>query len=227
MSEPKQYPPRLRKQSLGDRARELAERQRRDVSVGYNRHYEYAVGINFIQLSGKVTREPQVRGEGRWKQTTVVFRLSVPNQDNPAQWFFTTVRCRGALAAWAWKNITKGDIVMVVGRIWTGTQAKHSEDGELIDKRSLPIVIAERISSSYPVQVDNDPRFVRVRRDLWERAGEFLRDVDLTDIPRSKRQQLLDEFANIAQVDDDVVTEVSIDPEPDNPKPTDFPPCAP
>lgn len=225
MPRPKQYPPTWDPGQIGDKAPPLEVRKRRDHAVGWNKHYEYAVGINWIQLSGKVTRDPRIASK---HGTTVLFRLAVPNQDNPRQWFFVTVRVRGALATWTYANVTRGDIVMVVGRIWTGTRPmKFGENGEVVETQSFPVVTAERISSSYPVQVDNDTRFVRVRRDLWERAGEFLREIDLTDVPKAKRKQLLDEFAQIAQVDDDVTTEVLRDPEPTDPKPQDFPPCAP
>lgn len=208
----------------------LEERKKRNWMIGTSLAYEYAVGQNFVFLTGKVTRHPRLVGakghESLW------FRMSVPNLDNPKQWLFISVRCRADLATWAWQNLHVDDIVAVVGRIYTGKLRKSDLADDPDRKRGHhPYVIAERISSSYPVQLEQDPRYVRVRRDLLDRIAEFLPEIDLTEVSEATRKRLMDRLAKLREPSDtEFDPDVSADADREDPtanEPEDHPPCDP
>lgn len=196
---PKQYPPGWdQNPPLRETPPSELTRRRRNFAIGANPHYEYGLGHNLFVATGKVHREPTVRGaKGRER---VWFRICVPNQDRRGQWLFLPVSCSHALATHVYENISKGDIVAVVGRLWTGRITSPKSE---MRKVQFTFCQAERVSCAYPVQLDLDPRYVRVRQDVWARAAEALGEVPATKIPEKKKQELLDQLAQFVEDADD------------------------
>lgn len=203
-----QHPPIWREsERIRERPRTAEDRKARDKAVGSNPLYEYCQGMNFSLLSGKVVREPRAAGVDGSEY--VWFRMCVPNQDNPRQRLFLSVRSHGALAIHVWENVTIGDEVVVVGRIWSAKRGKSQ----------FVFMAAERVSSSYPVQLDVDPRFVRVRIDFWNRVSGVLEGMPAGKIPEPQKKKLLAELHRILSRGDtieqpDDVDEDRLDPDP-------------
>lgn len=167
--------------------------------------------MNFVLLSGKVVREPRIGGGGHLE--SVWFRICVPNQDNPRQRLFISVRARGELAAHVWENVALGDEVALTGRIYS---ARMKKPGMPYAKQFV-FVVAERVSSSYPVQVDLDSRFVRVRVDLWNRMTKCIEGMEPNTVPEKQRRELLAQLHKIMGLDATIEEEVEndrLDPDP-------------
>jgi len=175
-----------------------ARRLERDGNVG-NQLYEYVDGQNFIFVTGRVIKPPRIVGK-RTKEF-VWFRMRAPNPDNPGQNLFVSVRARAALGYSIWENIGVGDLVAVVGRLYSAKVAKGQ----------FNYIVAERVSGSFPVHVERDRRFVRVRVDLWNRITKVVGDVDLLVVPPKVRRDLLELFGKQAGWEDDVEEEVASD----------------
>lgn len=201
-----QHPPIWRDSiSLRDRAQGEAERKRRSWSIGSNPLYEYGTGINFVVLSGKVVREPRVHWSGNIQ--FVWFRLCVPNLDNERQRLFIPVRSHAELAEHVWSNVSIGDEVAVTGRIYSMRRGKAQ----------FVALIAERVSSSYPMQLDLDARFVRVRVDLWNRMTSCIESMEPHKVPEKQRRDLLAQFRKMMGMQDTIGDEVDpdqLDPDP-------------
>lgn len=183
------------------------ERMMRAKHIGNHSPFEYCIGHNFVFVTGKVTRKPRLVGSTKTKQTW--FRMCVPNQDLRDQKLFLTVRCKNELGLVIMENLQIGDIVAVVGQTWTakpGSRRKHP----------VNYLLAERISSPFPVAIDSDPRFVRVRWDLWNRIVKIIGRHDLRAVPPRARAKLLEKFAEYGGLGDDPTNVV--DDEPLNPK---------
>ncbi len=97
--------------------------------------------MNSINLIGRLTRDPERRGEGE-NGAVVVLRLAVPRRRSgeDAGALFVNVVCFGRQAAVAEEYLYKGRRVAVEGRLehWEWT----SPDGET---RSRHEVVAERV----------------------------------------------------------------------------------
>ena len=191
--------------------------------MGWNPLYEYSQGINFLQLSGKVMRE--VRIAGKKGREFAWFRMCVLNQDNPGQKLFISVRSRGALAHHVWENIAMGDEVAICGRIWSMRMFKSFREGEPKVWRQVIYVDAERVSGSYPVQLDYDSRYLRIRIDLWNRMCKMIPEAAAEEVPYRARKDLMAVWDEVAEWYRDVTDEVDEDagdPDPSsNKEPTD------
>lgn len=210
-----QHPPSWRDSvSLRSRPRGEFERKRRSLSIGWNPHYEYCRGMNMVLFSGTVSRDP--RWWGQQRQEWVWFRLHVVNQDNPRQRLYVSVRCRGEMAVHAWTNLAVGDEIVVIGQMWS---ARRVIEGQ---SKQFSFVVAERISSAYPVQLDTDPRFVRVRVDLWNRVAALLEEAPAAKVPNKQKEMLLRKLRQItgldATIDDEVGDKDQLDPDPSSHK---------
>lgn len=163
--------------------------------IGNHSPFEYCVGHNFVFITGKVTRKPSLHGSKKTKQTW--FRVCVINQDLPDQKLFLSVRCKNELGLVMFENLRIGDVVSIVGQLWT----RRAKPGS----RQLNYLLAERISSPFPVAIDADPRFVRVAWDFWNRIAKIVGHHDLEAVPPRQRDLLLREFAKARGVGDDAL----------------------
>ena len=164
-------------------------RKDRALRVGFNQDFEYCLGQNLFVASGRVTRDVKAFGNAI---PTTWFRLHVPNQDIRGQHCFISVKSRGDLAQFVVDNVAKGAVVVVVGKMVSGTVGKDE------NRRFIHYVLAERISSSFPEQWDSDRRFVRVRADYWNRVCAMLEGLEGKAVPELKRMELLTRFAEMA-----------------------------
>jgi hypothetical protein len=205
-----QHPPAWKNdEPLDSRTASPKRRNKRARAFGGNPFYEYTVGTNLVVLSGIVTREP--RWNGRKASERVWFRMKVPNKDRPGQNLFVSVRTKGPMGLFVYENISKGDTVAVTGQLWTARMPrkviKLSHSGMYI------FVDAERVSGSYPVLIDQDPRYLRVRADFWNRICSLLSDEDLPLVPEKIKKDLLRRFDKAAGFsDDDLGEDVANDP---------------
>lgn len=184
----KQHPPIWRRSELNSAPpRKKARRHPRNRQFGSNQLFEYCLATNFVMLTGKVTREPREMADGIF----VWFRMVVPNQDNERQRLFITVRTRKDVAIHVWENVAVGDEVAVVGQLWTAKRQRVQ----------FVFVDAERVSCSYPVQLDLDARFVRVRADLWNRMAAMVEDAPAAKVPERKKRKLLADIARLTGMD--------------------------
>lgn len=224
---PRQYPPKWKGTSrVKNHPPPLRQRRKRNSSIGWNPLYEYSLGINLVMLTGRVTREPRVAGFKHHEMTW--FRISVPNQDNPGQKLFISVRCRGALAHHAFENVAKGDDVAVVGRIWSMRMFKPTERGGQPIWRQVIYLDAERVSGSYPVQLDYDSRYIKIRIDLWNRMCRLVPEMAEDQIPARERRELYDLWDQAAEwyaeCHDEVADDMG-DPDPSTDKEPPDEPC--
>lgn len=174
--------------------RVLGRAPHKSLGIG-TRLFEFCLGQNLCVFTGRVTRVPlpiKSRDDG----LAAWMRMCVPNQDNHKQRLFLSVRISGALAQHAIDNVQDDDVVAVVGRLWTKKRRVRGTDGTV--ERPFQYLEAERLSSNYPVQLDRDPRFVRVRHDLWNRVASLVGRDDLMEIPEDKRAELLKLFGQMA-----------------------------
>jgi len=172
-----------------ERARRRSERQARHRNVGNNSRYFYSLGINFVMLSGRVVRE--LVSAGFKNREWVWFRIAVPNQDRDRMWLFLPVRTGGALAYYCYANIQKGDIVTVVGRIFSGRiPIEWDPERKRMQYRQFVYLIAEKVSPSHPVLIDKDSRYVRVRVDLFRRMCALTEDLKPFQIPPDVEKNL-------------------------------------
>lgn len=207
---PKQYPPHWKNsESIAAKPPAQEWREARNAAVGYNPVYEYGLGHNLTVLTGTCTREPKLAGHERHQFCW--FRLCVQNQDHRRQALFIPVRSRGDLAVHCWENVAVGDQLCVVGRIWTGRMYRPVRGKGPSIWRQFVYLEAERVSSSYPVQLDRDPRYVRVRQDLWNRMCQLAPEGSEMQIPANRRQELLDKWKEAAGWYDGIETEVDQD----------------
>ena len=199
-----------------DRVRSKKERLRRDFQVGSgSTRYSYALGMNFCVLSGRVVRRPMTAGLKR--REWVWFRLGVPNQDRRGQWLFIPVRTSGALAYFTFANIDKGDTVCVMGRMWTGSIRPKGPDGRRTERKQFTFLVAEQVSPSHPVLMDKDPRYVRVRIDLFNRMASASEEMHPMRIPEANRRDL-DVPPPETEIRDYDSTELEVGPEQDEPR---------
>jgi len=166
-------------------------RKQRRSAFGSNPHYEYALGTNLVLLTGTVTRDPVCRGSG--SKQFVWFRMCVADQDSIGRRLFIPVRCTRLQGAFAWQNIVAGDQVAVVGQMWSARRSGSQ----------FVYVHAERVSPNFPVLADIDPKYVRVRSDLWNRIAELMGGDDLPLIPNKRAEELLRRFAEERGIGDD------------------------
>jgi len=162
------------------------ERLRRSKIVGSNDKYYYHIGQNLNLYSGKVVRPP--RPAGLPGKEFVWFRIGVPNQDRRGQWLFLPVRCQGALAYYVYSTIDHGDVVTVVGRLWSGKMPEEGKKGGKM--RQFNWLQAEMVSGSHPVAIDKDPRYVKVRVDLFNRLCSLTEDMHPHRIPIPFQREL-------------------------------------
>lgn len=171
------------------------KRVRRNRSIGSQR-YRYAMAHNLCVLTGRITREPKVGGKEP-ERATSWFRLCVPNQDHPRQALFISVRARRQLAMHVLQNLQMGDEVAVIGRLWSARMFRPSKPGGTPFWRQFVYVDAETISGSYPLQIDRDPRFVRVRTDLWNRVCQAVPEIGGLQVPESVRANALQRWRQL------------------------------
>lgn len=184
----KQHPPIWRQSERNaPRPRTKAKRHPRYGMLGNNPLFEYCLATNLTMLTGKVTREPVVAG----MHQMVWFRIVVPNQDNERQRLFLTVRARGDLAEHCYENVGVGDEVAIIGQLWSAK--RHN--------RQFVFLEAERVSSAYPIQLDRDARFVRVRSDLWNRMASLVEEAAAAKVPEPKKRKLLADIARLTGID--------------------------
>lgn len=195
---PHQFPPYWKgSESIASKPPASEVRRQRHAALGWNPHYEYSVGQNMIFVTGRCTRSPKVSG---FKDREMVwFRVCVPNFDNPGQKLFVPVRSRGALAIHAYENVMKGDDVAVVGRLWSGKMYRPMRKGQNPQWRQFTFIDAERISSAYPIQLESDPRYIRVRIDLWNRMCCLAPDMQANDVPARRRADLVKQWEDVAR----------------------------
>lgn len=207
---PKQYPPNWKgSESISAKPPAEEHRRERNKAIGHNPFYEYGLGHNLCVLTGTCTREPKLSGpEARefcW------FRISVQNQDHRSQWLYIPVRARGELAIHAWENVAVGDTIAVVGRIWTGKMFRPYRGTGPSIWRQFIWLEAERLSSTYPVQLDVDQRYVRVRVDLWNRMCQMAPEHGELEVPSNRRRDLAAEWEKHKNWYDQVLTDVEQD----------------
>lgn len=166
----------------------------------YDGFFEYSVGMNIVFLTGYVVDDPQILGKGAGE--FIWFRLAVPNPDYSKQWLFISVRSRAQLGHTIWENVHKDDVVAVVGRIYSGS--KKRDDANLNAEKQFSYVIADRVSGCFPVQLEKDPRYVRVRTDLWNRIAALVPECDARVLPPAARRDLLALFGKKAGWEEDV-----------------------
>lgn len=122
--------------------------------------FSYALDINFHVISGVVCKRPNVavvNGGNR----CVWSRIKNVDQGQRRRGLYLPIRFEGELARWAFNNLDLDDQVCVVGRMWTGSSVKR---GVMVH---WPWLQVERATCGMPVQLDADPRFLRVRVDHW------------------------------------------------------------
>lgn len=210
MHRPKQYPPNWKNsERVSSHPPAVAHRKNRHAAMGWNSLYEYGTGMNFAMFTGKVIRKPMAAG---FKHKEMVwFRLSVPNLDNPGQKLFISVRARGALAHHVWENIARGDEVGVTGRLWSMRMFRPLPKLGPKVWRQVIYVDAERVSGSYPVQLDYDSRYLRVRADLWNRMCSLVPDMAEQKIPARQRRDLMAVWDEVSAMYTGVEPEVDVD----------------
>jgi hypothetical protein len=152
-------------------------------------HCSYPLGENFCFLVGKLLTEPK-----NTKNKVVWFSLLVPDLARPPQKLVIPCACRrrmdenygkyarydstmnNSVAQFAWDNLAEGDEVAVTGKLWTAYEQgtyKHN------------FIDVLQISSSLPTMPERDPRYVRVRVDLWNRVCKSIPDMDPYEVPEN------------------------------------------
>jgi hypothetical protein len=164
--------------------------------------YNHSVGHNFVFFSGIVVKAPAVWGRRTTEE--VWFRLQVQRMDEPNDKLFVSVSARAQLGRTIWENLHVGDVAAVTGRMRTGRAGAHQ----------FNYVVADRVSGNFPVKLDSDPRYMRIRTDLWNRIAKLVGDQDLEVIPPKARQDLLALFGKHAGWGDDVEEQVAVDQPP-------------
>lgn len=198
---------------LASRTRAAKWRKQRSMAVGSNPYYEYARNQNLAVQFGNVVREPVWFGQSGKEQ--VWFRIQQVDQDQRRRKLFLPVRCRGALAVFVYENVAKGDDVAVVGRLWSASSQKVVSE-TMSERRQFVYLDAERVSGSWPVVLDYDSRYIRVRLDLWNRISSALPG-QLPLVPERRRQELLERWKQIreeAGLPDDGLDDDDLDPDP-------------
>lgn len=174
-------------------------RSNRMKAFGGNPFYEYTVGVNLTVLSGTVTRPPV--WHGRKGAERVWFRMRVPNRDRAGQNLYISVRSKGPMGLFVYENVCAGDVVAVSGQLWT---ARIPRAAIKLNKSGMYVFVdAERVTSAYPALIDQDPRYVRVRADLWNRFCELLSDENLPLVPEARAKELQARFDKLAGLRDD------------------------
>lgn len=143
--------------------------------------FSYSLDINFHVVSGVICKRPNVAVVNNG-QRCVWSRIKNVDQGHRRRGLYLPIRFEGDLAKWAFANIDLDDQVCVVGRMWTGSSTKN---GVLVH---WPWLQVERATCGMPVQLDSDPRFLRVRVDHWNalcaKAGGETVDLRVPDPDR-------------------------------------------
>lgn len=145
---------------------------------------EHHIGLNFCMLSGYVIRAPRShRQEGKG---SVWFTLFVPDPTSD-QKLYVSVVVHGSQAIKVWENLAHADEVVVMGRLYSFAFIPRGED----ELKRFSYIEAHRVSPRCPVQLDADPRYIRVRADLFSRVTSLLEITPDDQIPDNAKEELL------------------------------------
>lgn len=125
--------------------------------------FSYSLDINFSMLAGVVCRRPSVAVMSDGKARYVWSRLKHIDQGYRKRGIYLPIRFEGQLSQWAFDNLDLDDHIVVTGRLWMGETIKK---GARIFFTWMQV---ERATCGMPVQIDQNPDFLRVRLDLWNR----------------------------------------------------------
>lgn len=145
---------------------------------------EHHIGLNFAILSGYVLRSPRsMRQEGKG---SVWFTLYVPDPTGDNKLYIPVVT-NGPQASKVWENLAQGDEVVVMGRIFSFAFIPKGDD----ELKRFSFVEAHRVSPRCPVQLDADPRYIRVRADLFSRVTSLLEATSSETVPDQVKDELM------------------------------------
>ena len=163
--------------------------------------FSYALDINLVLIAGVITKRPTVVVVNK-QQRMVWSRLLNTDQGYRRRGIHLSLRFEGQLAQWAYDNLDQDDHVFCVGRLWHGRMYHTAQKRKVY----YPWLQVERASCSMPVQLDRDPKYLRVRVDHWnamcKQAG--IDAVDLR-VPEPRRHSVKYEDADPYHIDVDEV----------------------
>ena len=85
--------------------------------------------MNSVALTGRLTREPEIRYGGQDNSTAIArFTLAV---DDGRDTDFINIKCFGRTAEWAQKWLSKGSKAEVTGKIKTGSYESQRTGGKV------------------------------------------------------------------------------------------------
>lgn len=161
-----------------------------------NRGHAYSLNINSLVLSGVIckpcavvrSKSPDRRIGLDHDIRRVWTRIKHMDYSRHKLGVDIALRFDTHLAEWAYNNLAVNDQITVVGHLFEG----------LRKGLKYPWIDVEVCTPALPVMIDLDPRYVRVRRDAWNRIHAYCGDKLLgMDVPKAIAEKVLAKFEDV------------------------------